>query len=374
MMLDCSNFSSNNSPAEPTEISNSCALFDFSIYTIVVGTFCVLGILGNCLSFAVMLRDTSRSPTTFLLQALAVADSLVLLAAIPLYTLSPIYSYTGFMKSYYDLHMSILPFLWPIYFIPYTGTIFLTVLVSLNRYEAVCKPFKAAKMSGAHAGGAKVRFQVGYIAIFSIIYNIPRFFEYNTKELCSGPNTTKHEFGISDFGENRVYRIVYANALYFVVMHGGPLISLCFLNANLIRALKIQAKKKAEMKKTSASNHHQQQHDVTLVLIVVVFVFILCQTPTFIDHILWTFLDETLRWCGHWHYYYTAIGDMLAILNSSVNFVIYVLTSPKFRQTLMTMCACYFSTSTGSRMVRIQAGKTETILLCQQGSTAGDTV
>ena len=39
-----------------------------------------------------------------------------------------------------------------------------------------------------------------------------------------------------------------------------------------------------------------------------------------------------------WHYYYTAIGDMLAIFNSAVNFVIYVLTSPKFRQHLSNIC------------------------------------
>jgi len=33
-----------------------------------------------------------------------------------------------------------------------------------------------------------------------------------------------------------VYRVVYANVLYFVVMLGGPLLSLAVLNANLIRA------------------------------------------------------------------------------------------------------------------------------------------
>ena len=81
------------------------------------------------------------------------------------------------------------------------------------------------------------------------------------------------------------------------------------------------------------------QSDVTLVLVVVVFAFIVCQTPTFVDHIFWTVLDESLRaQCGEWHYYYTAIGDMLAIFNSAVNFVIYVLTSPKFRQHLSNIC------------------------------------
>ena len=44
--------------------------------------------------------------------------------------------------------MGLMPFLWPIYLIPYTGTIFLTVLVSVNRYEAVCRPFSTTKLCG----------------------------------------------------------------------------------------------------------------------------------------------------------------------------------------------------------------------------------
>lgn len=81
-----------------------------------------------------------------MLQALAVADTLVLMAAIPLYVLPPIYTHGGVWRSYYDLYISIMPFLWPIYLVPYTGTIFLTVLVSVNRYEAVCRPFNTAKL------------------------------------------------------------------------------------------------------------------------------------------------------------------------------------------------------------------------------------
>ena len=77
------------------------------------------------------------------------------------------------------------------------------------------------------------------------------------------------------------------------------------------------------------------QHDITLVLIVVICVFIVCQTPTLVDHILWTIVSDERRLCGGWHYYYTAFGDLLAILNSSVNFVIYVLTSRRFRRNLV---------------------------------------
>ena len=146
--VDCLNYSVNESSADRFEISNECALFDFAVYTLVVGLMIVFGVVGNALSFIVMLNDSATSATSFLLQALAVADTLVLLAALPLYVLPNVYPYTGVFGSYYELYMGIMPFLWPLYLIAYTGTIFLTVLVSVNRYEAVCRPFSTTKLCG----------------------------------------------------------------------------------------------------------------------------------------------------------------------------------------------------------------------------------
>ena len=145
---DCLNFSVNESEADKFEISNECKAFDFTVYTVVVGLMILFGVVGNTLSFIVMLNDSATSATSFLLQALAVADTLVLLAALPLYVLPNVYPFTGVLFSYYKLYMSIMPFLWPTYLIPYTGTIFLTVLVSVNRYEAVCRPFSTTKLCG----------------------------------------------------------------------------------------------------------------------------------------------------------------------------------------------------------------------------------
>jgi len=222
-----------------------------------------------------------------------------------------------------------------------------------------------------------VRRHVIYVALFSLLYNIPRFFEYEKAEVCVGFNASREVFEMSAFGGNTIYRVVYANVLYFVVMLGGPLLSLAVLNANLIRALKRQARRRTEMGVTSASGN---QSDVTLVLVVVVFAFIVCQTPTFVDHIFWTVLDESHRaMCGEWHYYYTAIGDMLAIFNSAVNFVIYVLTSPKFRQQLATICASRLTLKSTpfdgvvTRLRQSELGATaaanaaETILLYRRG-------
>ena len=69
---DCLNFSVNESEADKFEISNECKAFDFTVYTVVVGLMILFGVVGNTLSFIVMLNDSATSATSFLLQALAV--------------------------------------------------------------------------------------------------------------------------------------------------------------------------------------------------------------------------------------------------------------------------------------------------------------
>ena len=61
----------------------------------------------------------------------------------------------------------------------------------------------------------QVRRHVTYVALFSVLYNIPRFFEYEKIEVCVGVDETREAFEMSAFGGNTVYRVVYANVLYF---------------------------------------------------------------------------------------------------------------------------------------------------------------
>jgi len=51
----CVNYSANESAADKFEISNECALFDFAVYTITVGLMIVFGVVGNALSFIVII-------------------------------------------------------------------------------------------------------------------------------------------------------------------------------------------------------------------------------------------------------------------------------------------------------------------------------
>ena len=327
-------------------ISNSCALFDFALFTVGVGTMVGLGVAGNSLSFVVLLvqRDVIRGTrpvagtgasafvTSFLLRALAAADTMVLLSAIPLYVLPHIYPHTGYLYDYYQLYLTILPILWPIFLIPFTGSVFITVLVSVDRYLAVCRPFGSGVGLGKLSGplsASRVRCLVGTLAVVAFVYNVPRFFEYQRVEECvAGLNETRAGFEITQFGAHLLYRIVYANILYFIIIHGGPLLALGFLNVRLVQALRQRHQRRIDMTATadgatdaggtraqrditatlvgdedSGGTRAQRditttlvsdedaggtrtQRDITATLVGVVCVFIVCQTPTLVDHVL----------------------------------------------------------------------------------------
>jgi len=64
--------------------------------------------------------------------------------AFPLYSVTNFLEYTGLRTMEQTQVVKI--YLLPLAFIAQTATIWVTVLVAFNRYIAVCKPFKAARL------------------------------------------------------------------------------------------------------------------------------------------------------------------------------------------------------------------------------------
>jgi len=79
-----------------------------------------------------------------LLQGLSVIDTMMLATVFPLYSVTNFLEYTGLCTT--DQTQVVKVYLLPFAFIAQTATIWVTVLVAFNRYIAVCKPFKAARL------------------------------------------------------------------------------------------------------------------------------------------------------------------------------------------------------------------------------------
>jgi len=186
----------------------------------------------------------------------------------------------------------------------------------------------------------QAKFQLFVVLACVLLYNVPRFGE---GYLATVPvNSTSDgimyiiQADYTWLGNNNLYRIVYYNILYAVLMLALPLITLSGLNVRLIRALTALRRKRAEMQgpKTSASS---QDSNVTLVLVIVVLVFTVCQTPALVTQLMWSLLSDEARECGGLQYYFRNISNLLVVVNSAANFPIYLFFNTRFRLVLGQM-------------------------------------
>lgn len=312
------------------ERNPQCLAYDFFIEAVLMGALCLLGFAGNTLSMLCLWRDRSKSATPFLLVSLELADTLFLIAVLVLRVLPSVQTYTGQLGGLVPAFPYFGRYGWPCALTAETATIYLTILVTLNRYVAVCRPYETSKFCSL----ADAKRHVVIVCAFAVLYNLPRFFEYEFAPIeDANNNVTGRGVVLSHLGVDRTYQILYANVLYCLVFFLGPFVALVFLNSELIAALRETKRKRMKVLNMDSSSSRSED-DITLMLIVVVVVFVVCQTPASTTQVLLSFLSDNMRGCPSTFFYYERISDLLVVVNSSINFIIYCFCSRRFRQIL----------------------------------------
>lgn len=129
----------------------------------------VAGILGNLVSIFVLRQYRPAMTTTTILQCLAWTDTAYLTGSVVLRT----FRYIGIPN--YDTYSPYIFFwLYPtIYGIRLTDT-WLTVLLTVDRFIAVCYPLHANRLCSR----AKTNVLIVIIVLCSFAFSVPRYFEY----------------------------------------------------------------------------------------------------------------------------------------------------------------------------------------------------
>ena len=298
----------------------------------IVGVMCVCGFAGNIVSVVVMRQDQDKKNTTnWFLQALAVCDTFYLVMSLFFQTFKTLYTYTNWFPQLKYTIPYIEPYIWAMASIAQTGTVWLVVLVTADRYIAVCKPLSTNLRTLERAKITTV-----LVLCFAVIYNIPRFLEREWIEEydpCHGEIIVKSVR--TQMRNSKLYFLLYKTICYFLFRTIVPLVTLIILNLRLIRALQQVHRRHRDM--TRSSKHRE---NITLMLVVVVSVFIVCLIPDMTLRIVATLVYffpsididlQTLR-------YINIITNMLLTVNSAINFLIYCLVGKKFRKILQKMC------------------------------------
>lgn len=125
--------------------------FDFWCSGILINLIGMVGILGNSLSLIILSRPQMRSSINYLLIALARCDIILIITSMFLFGFHSIYPYSfndegGSMfwfRYTYNVYPRIIKYLFTLAVIAQTANCYLTLLVSLERYVAVCHPLRA---------------------------------------------------------------------------------------------------------------------------------------------------------------------------------------------------------------------------------------
>lgn len=126
-------------------------------------------------------RPNMQSSINCCLIGLTSFDSIVTTTSILMFGLPELCEYTQTMAWYTQgIYQLITPIIFPLALIAQTGSVYLTVTVTIERYIAICRPLRARLL--CTYGRAKI--YVMCVAIFSIVYNLPRFWEVTTKVCC----------------------------------------------------------------------------------------------------------------------------------------------------------------------------------------------
>ena len=314
-------------------LQSGCHFYRFIIYTVIVGALVVVGIIGNSLAFVVFWKDTIKTSTSFLFQALSLIDSLLLVSVFLLYTIDSFVEYTDMLQGLSSTSPYRMAWSFPVAMTAQTASIWVTVLIAVNRYVAVCLPYKASRWCTVFMA----KKQLAVVLLIAVLYNAPTFAQYHVVYRTTDNGTTYQAIvDYTKIGSNMLYQTIYENILYSIFILALPVLCLTVLDIRLVKALKALRQRRMEMQTLS----QKYDSNVTFVLIIVVIVLIICQVPALINRVLWNVLPPEATVCGRFQFYLGDIANALVILNSTVNFIIYAFLNKRFRRVLVhTVCA-----------------------------------
>ena len=325
----------------------------------------IIGIVGNLVAIPYFGRRIPRQHTFYtLLTCLSICDLVVVINGILLYGL-PKVSDNYYMKTY----IPIAPYVFPTFEIGCTGGIYFTMAISIERYFVVCRPFWYLAQS--------VSSKVYTIPIFcfAIIYNFPKFFEIravpyivtsNNLSSTNVENSVQEETNIIDI-ENEEYSLISGytveptelrkNTLYYGIYHIGcevifqfiiPLLLLFIANLSILMELVKFGSTPMDISMEEANHNitaHQHstpqrsrknQVDRAKVTLLICGIFIFCHLFKWVLNIYELYIrcknyslseeeKEEIINESEWFGTVINISNTLVVLNSSINFYVYVL-------------------------------------------------
>lgn len=283
---------------------------------------CVIGIIGNLLTFIVFIKFKPRSSTNVYLTALAISDTIKLLCDF-LYFIVVVLDKTGNEKASEAVFTTLYPYAHYTVNFCLTNTAWLTVSVAVERYIYMKYPERANTI--CTISRAKITCTVVWIS--AMLVTVPFALRYKRQHLDG-----KLDVVVTSLWEVPQFKDVYVwiqNILRSII----PLVVLIYINGWIIHTLS-QASKKFVQRPVNCKNR------VTVMLLAIIISFLLCITPDAIMSTVFGFGytegTDLIRGVRE-------ISDLLLSVNSAISFFLYFGFNKVFRHNFARVfCTNYY--------------------------------
>ena len=290
-----------------------------------------IGLIGNTLSFLVMIKPNNRQLSTCNYMAgLSINDNIMMVLALDAYLLTEI--------KVHIMNESECKFLAYLHLLFLQNSTFQVLAMTIDKLIAVKWPHKAAIYSSAK----RARQTTTGIFICVLIYNIPHLFSSRlVGDQCLG------------YVDGGIFTKVYS-WLSFVINGVVPFTMLIYMNLIIVRTVKssrkmfhstnlttIDVNRNANTESdTRQRTKKNAENQLTKMLLLVTTLFLILLIPTYFRFIYLTLVkrDTPAKFAGSMLFYQTTYK--LYHTNNGINFFLYCISGQKFRNDLKDILHC----------------------------------
>lgn len=300
-----------------------------------VGTF---GLLGNAISAFIYSRKSMLSSLNVYLCALAASDTTIILTAFFLFFLESMRKRSLIFSKIYA---TLAPVTFPLGSTAQSLSVFLTVTAAVDCFILVTMSPSSKKRFCSVSRSLQV---LAFIVTLAVLYNSPHMFEIRVID-CWSLQFWEESVDVcpTDLRVNETYFKIYYAWMYSIVMAVGPVTLLIILNTTIVITVR-----------GSQPQLDGDSDVITLVLVVCLFVScnVLPLTVNFLELLL--SIENS---------YLIDLSNLMVVVNSSCNFLIYYAFGSRFRRTLQEYISSIFIKAPMTVATTLNNGKQQVNLL-----------